>query len=592
MHPDAKIDGAFGAVAGPLLALFVGYVAAGALSARLIEVQIAAIFWPPNGVLLAALLVAPRTRWISCLLVAGAAELTWNAFHWYNPLHHALLYYSGNALEVLAAASLILTLQSGPFRLESLREFGVFLLAVVVAPVVSAIVIATTNAALGKSEFDETWRLVWLGDATGLLVATPISLVALDAWRRRASLPRPKPRELALLAAGVAAMLAVVLSAHLPTLYAALPLVLWAAVRFQLRGVAIAIALLATAAAFLTPPPGAGSDGDVAQAMMLPSALGLTAILGVLVATLSLERLRAQRDLERLNVELEARIELRTAELRTRERELEAALQLAADVDRRKDAFLAMLGHELRNPLAPIRNATEWLARATGEHPPVARVLPMMQRQVRQMTRLVDDLLDVARISQDRLHVERVPVAIGEVIEQALEAVQPMFAAREHRVSVVRERAPLYVLGDAGRLAQCIGNLLTNAAKYSDSGSRIELAVQETPEAIEVIVQDFGTGIAADLLPRVFDPFVQGPETIGRADGGLGIGLSLVRRIVELHDGAVGAASDGAGHGSTFTIRLPRAPAPAQPASSAPGSFATSGYFDSKMPRHVAGRSA
>jgi signal transduction histidine kinase len=336
--------------------------------------------------------------------------------------------------------------------------------------------------------------------------------------------------------------------------------VLWAALRFQLRGAALSVAVLTVAAIYAAPlgVDGNGDDG-LANGMMLPVTLGLAAVLGVLVGTLSLERRRALRAVEAANAELEARIEARTAELHARERELEAALQAAGENDRRKDEFLAMLGHELRNPLAPIRNVTSLLAQTASDHPTVAKIVPMMHRQVTQMTRLVDDLLDVARIAQGRLHVHVDEAAIDGVVEQALESVQPLLTARHQRVRVVREVVDARVRGDAGRLAQCVANLLTNAAKYSDARSEIELRVQGGVDAIEIVVRDSGSGIAPELLPHVFKPFVQGPRTLDRSDGGLGVGLAVVGRVVELHGGAVSAASAGAGQGSTFTIRLPRA---------------------------------
>ncbi|MFG6415983.1 ATP-binding protein [Roseateles sp. DC23W] len=230
--------------------------------------------------------------------------------------------------------------------------------------------------------------------------------------------------------------------------------------------------------------------------------------------------------------------------------------QALRESDRRKDEFLAMLGHELRNPLAPIRNAAELMLRTTPADGPARHAVEIVHRQVQQMARMVDDLLDVSRITHGRIELECRPVALSAVIAAAVEASGPAMLERGHRLQVV-SGLPLTVLGDAARLQQCVVNLLSNAAKYTDPGGDIRVELTRAGDDAVLCVQDSGAGIPADVLPVVFDLFVQSTRTLDRAQGGLGIGLSVVRRLVEMHGGRVAASSLGAGHGATFEIRLP-----------------------------------
>jgi signal transduction histidine kinase len=225
--------------------------------------------------------------------------------------------------------------------------------------------------------------------------------------------------------------------------------------------------------------------------------------------------------------------------------------------NRQKNEFLAMLAHELRNPLAPIRNASELLARTVPAEPRTHAAIDIVKRQVTHLTRLVDDLLDVSRITQGRIELRRRPLALADVISQALETVEPLFREKRHRVSMTLSFDPLPVNGDPARLVQCVANILTNAAKYTDPNGEIHIESHAEGACAVLTVRDNGAGIPQDLLPRVFDLFVQSQRTLDRAQGGLGIGLSVVRRLIEMHGGTVSASSAGLGRGSTFEIRLP-----------------------------------
>jgi signal transduction histidine kinase/ActR/RegA family two-component response regulator len=234
----------------------------------------------------------------------------------------------------------------------------------------------------------------------------------------------------------------------------------------------------------------------------------------------------------------------------------EAALHAA---DRQKDEFMAMLAHELRNPLAPIRNGIELLTRTLPANPDASGLLAMLRRQTGQMNRLVDDLLDVSRITQGRITLHEEDVDVAAIVAHAVETAEPLILGKHQVLTVDIHAAPFYVRGDRVRLVQALGNVLHNAAKYTDAGGTLRVDVNECEGGdVAISVTDNGAGIAADLMPHIFDPFVQSERTLDRAQGGLGLGLSIVKRLIEMHGGSIDARSGGAGAGSTFTIRLPR----------------------------------
>jgi signal transduction histidine kinase len=233
------------------------------------------------------------------------------------------------------------------------------------------------------------------------------------------------------------------------------------------------------------------------------------------------------------------------------------------DADRRKDEFLAMLAHELRNPLAPIRTAAEVISRRVIDDVTTQRAAEVVRRQATQLTRIVDDLLDVSRISMGHIELQRETLLLSKVLDHAMETVAPLFRAKHQVISVASGLDPLYVRGDLARLVQSFGNVMTNAAKYTDSGGSISIHVSSADDSVKVEIRDTGTGISAEFMPRLFDLFAQADRTLDRAQGGLGIGLSVVKKLVEMHGGRISARSDGLGRGSTFEFTLPRVDAPA-----------------------------
>ena len=259
------------------------------------------------------------------------------------------------------------------------------------------------------------------------------------------------------------------------------------------------------------------------------------------------------RVLQRANQELEAANRSLQTEVAERAR-IELALK---EADRHKDEFLAMLAHELRNPLAPIHNAVQLMHRQSFTDPQLTWSRDVIGRQLAHLTRLVDDLLDVSRITRGKINLTKVVIEIGTLMTRTVETVQPLIDERGHTLTVDVPGGMLAVLGDPTRLVQALGNVLSNAAKYTERGGRIALSAAQSGPEVTIRVRDTGVGIPSELMPNIFNLFTQLDRTSGPPQSGLGIGLALVQRLVEMHGGSVTAHSDGLGQGSEFVIRLP-----------------------------------
>jgi signal transduction histidine kinase/ActR/RegA family two-component response regulator len=273
-----------------------------------------------------------------------------------------------------------------------------------------------------------------------------------------------------------------------------------------------------------------------------------------------LNEVAALREVSRNNASLSGMVEqlreanqnlvVATVEAQTMRDEAESA-------NRRQNEFLAMLAHELRNPLASIGMAATLIERLAKAHPDLPKLHSIIQRQTDQMARLLDDLLDAARVSSGKIVLARQPVLLSEILESAAETSAPYINRRNQVLTLELADEPLVIDGDRVRLAQVFSNLLVNAAKFTPDEGQIRLrAVRAGNEAI-ITVEDNGTGIAADVLPHIFNLFTQGPRSLARSEGGLGVGLTVVRSLVHMHAGTVEARSDGLGHGSVFTVALP-----------------------------------
>jgi two-component system CheB/CheR fusion protein len=294
-----------------------------------------------------------------------------------------------------------------------------------------------------------------------------------------------------------------------------------------------------------------GKDNHVALGLYL--GLGLTT--GWLAEMLHRTRRKAEALAETLQIDI------------IRQQQTEEALR---DADRRKNEFLAMLAHELRNPLAAIQYAAN-LAGMPGISRNEFDWSAAIERQVKHLARLVDDLLDVSRITQGRIHLHQEPVDAVVLLRRAAEAVRPVIEERHQELTLDVPTADLPIHVDPTRMEQVFQNLLNNAAKYTERGGKIGITARRDGEQVVIAFVDTGVGMPKDLVPYVFDLFTQGDRTLDRAHGGLGIGLTLVRQITEMHHGTVSAASEGLGRGSTFTVRLPLAATNVPGHSSAPG---------------------
>ncbi|MGJ0492073.1 ATP-binding protein [Methylobacter sp.] len=280
------------------------------------------------------------------------------------------------------------------------------------------------------------------------------------------------------------------------------------------------------------------------------------------------EQKLAEEALQKSHEELEIRVQERTSELAHTNEALSSEIaerkrmeQALRETDRHKDEFLAMLAHELRNPLAPIRHALHVLKKQNHPDPTLEWGHMLIDRQVTHMARLLDDLLDVARIIQNKIRLKMERCDLTDIIAHAVEDCLPLIEERKHHLVLSLPDEPQWVEGDATRLEQVITNLLNNAAKYTEENGKITLTVMQTGIHALIRVEDTGVGIAPDLLAHVFDLFTQADRSLAHSQGGLGLGLTLVRRLVEKHGGTVTASSAGIGQGSTFTVRLPLLPA-------------------------------
>jgi len=276
------------------------------------------------------------------------------------------------------------------------------------------------------------------------------------------------------------------------------------------------------------------------------------------------------RELERANAELEGANRGLQTEIAERER-LERALR---EADRKKDEFLAILAHELRNPLAPIRNAVQMMRVKPLADPELAWCRDAIDRQIELLVRLVDDLLDISRITQGKIKLQKTRADVASIVAQGIETLRVQIDARSQELEVDLPAEACWIDGDVPRLAQVVGNLVSNASKYTDEGGRIRLSVDVEPDAsggqAVIRVKDTGIGIPPEMLPTLFQLFAQVDSTIDRAQGGLGVGLALVRNLVEMHGGTVSAHSEGRGRGSEFVVRVPLSTSQVGPAPTPP----------------------
>jgi signal transduction histidine kinase/CheY-like chemotaxis protein len=484
------------------------------------------LVWPPSGIALAAVLLFGYRVWPGIFLGALLANAT-SA----ESLVGAFFIAGGNTLEAVIAVSLLARMGFNA-RLSRLRDALAFvLLASFLSTTIAATVGSLSLVATGVepwSSLSRLWRDWWIGDAVGDLTIAPALLVL------RASGRFQKPTVGALLLALGAVLVSVIVFAQpsssmmsdYPLHYLVFPFVAWGALRFGVKGsslvvVAVAAVAIASTAEGLGPFVAYGQEEPL---LLLQLFIAVMAVTGLLLGAAVTERDEAHESLK---------------------------LQ-----DQRKDQFLATLAHELRNPLAPIVAAAHVLRAKAGDAVAARRLEQVLSRQLAHLTRLVDDLLDMSRITSGKVKLERAPVDLSDVVHAALEMSGPLTESREIELEADLASEVVVVNGDFTRLVQVVFNLLSNAVRYGKDKGHIWLRLSANEREAILTVRDDGVGMSEEVIEHAFELFAQGPGT-GRG-AGLGIGLTLVRQLVELHDGQVSAQSPGVGAGSEFEVRLPR----------------------------------
>jgi signal transduction histidine kinase len=512
------------------------------------------IIWPATGLALALLVLRGRRLWPAVLLGAFAA----------NVLNDTSVLAStgiaaGNTIEALIGATLLQRVGFQPSMRRLHDVASLFLLAACLSTIVSATVGVTSVCLTGTAswgDFSSLWSTWWIGDAIGNLVTAPFVFVWADQARNRWRLQR-LPEGMLLLCSMLLLSLAVFVdhgsAVPYPVHYLIFPAVIWAALRLGQHATAtlvfgsLAVTIVATIAGrgpFVTPNIGA-------SLLQVALFMAVVAVTGLFLGAATAERNRAER-----------RRSEDYARLRSSEERLARQAEELAAADRRKDEFLAVLGHELRNPLAPLQNGLELLALGGNDQALVTHARQVMERQLRHLVRLVDDLLDVARIRSGKIVLETERVELAAMVAAAVELARPLIDARSHDLQIILPPERLWADADRIRLPQLLANLLNNAAKYTDEGGSITLSVVQLKSDVIVSVRDTGIGMDAEALENVFELFTQAAGPAHTVQGGLGVGLSLARSIAELHGGVLTAHSEGRGKGSELVLRLPAAAAP------------------------------
>jgi signal transduction histidine kinase len=529
-----------------LAAVFGVYVVAGKLGLSLAFVHAnASPVWPPTGIALAALLTLGYRVWPAIFAGAFCVNITTAG-----SVATSLGIAGGNTLEALLGAYLVDRYANGARAFDHSQDVFKFAgFAAILSTMVSATIGVTSLALTGDAawvDFDQIWLTWWLGDASGALIFAP----ALVLWARDWRSDRPQGRLLeaaALWFTTVLIGLAVFgegLSRFglmtLPLTFLCTPPLVWAAVRFRQLEAAMLVAVLSGIAIWETLHgfgPFASATANEAL-LLLQVFMGTVSVMVISAGALVEERRRVEREREELLMRAQA------------------ARSDAEAANRAKDEFLGMLGHELRNPLAAIISAVSVLDRIGRQDDVAARARGAIRHQITHLGRLVDDLLDIAHVTSGDIVLSCEPLNLATSVQRSVSDLASTGRLERHVIDVRAE--PVWANADPTRLNQIVANLLTNAIKYTSPGGTIRVRVGGEEDQAVVGVTDTGIGIPPNLLPHMFDLPVQGERRLDRAQAGLGVGLILVRRLVDLHGGRVEVFSEGPGHGSEFVVRLPR----------------------------------
>src|ERR1700730_9737842 len=516
--------------------LFLGYVCAAKIGLLFASIQPnATAIWPPTGIAIGAGVLLGTDAWLVIFAGAFLVNLTTAG-----SIATSLAIAVGNMLEGVLGAYVVERWADG--RSAFMRAPNVFrfaALAGLLSPAVSA-TIGVTSLALGGyaawSRYGPVWLTWWLGDVAGALLVAPLILAwsaeNRDIWRRKQWLEAPSLFAAVLGSAVLVFGGTYAPTSHYPLAFLCIPALVWAAFRFGPRETAASMLMLSAIATWGTlrgfgPFAIVGGNNGL---LVLQAFMATTAVTALVMAALVRER----RSL--LGAEQKARV-------------------AAERTNRVKDEFLAMLGHELRNPLSAITMALEVVDHAATLEGKAAHAQAIIGRQLGQLARLVDELLDMTRVTTGKIVLNRGPVDLADVAARVLDTLSGTHRTRLHSVDL--QAQAVWVDGDATRLEQIVTNLVANALKYTLPGGTIRLIVGDEQGQATIRVSDTGIGMAPDLMPQVFDLFLPEDRGLDRAQGGLGIGLTLVRYLIELHGGSVEARSDGPNRGSEFIVRLP-----------------------------------
>ncbi|MEK7063083.1 MAG: MASE1 domain-containing protein, partial [Patescibacteria group bacterium] len=534
------------------MALFLGYTAAGYLGLQFGAVNtFAAPIWLPTGIALAALLLGGYRLWPAIALGALAVNILSGA-----PLLVAIGIAVGNTLEALLGSYLISRLTSVDEIFRRPYELILFFISITLASYVSATIGVTVLwlAGLAPGNTVEMWVAWAFGDALGAITITPLFLTWLWGYAYPAGSLRGHLGEAVFLFLLIIAINALSFfnfnPAFIPDstslLFLSLIPLTWAAVRFGPRGTTLAIFVhLAIAVAATALGSGQFVATEYARgALFLQMYVATIAITFLIFAAIV-------KDLEHTGDKLTDYV-----------RKLEYALHKIRSEDRAKTEFLAVLAHELRNPLAPVLSALELIKIKGLGSREAAHSIAVMDKQVRNATGLLDDLLDISRISERKISLVKEVIDVRTTLAHSMESVAPTMEAHQHTLTASTPDHPLMVDADPLRLEQILVNLLNNAAKYTNPGGTISVTATGTRERIAIRVRDNGIGIQQHMLTQIFEPFLQVSRDGAKRTSGLGIGLSLTKKLVELHGGTITATSAGIGKGSEFVVQLPAVTAP------------------------------
>jgi signal transduction histidine kinase len=522
-----------------MAALAAAYVVAGKLGLEFASVNPSSTpLWAPTGIALGAMLLFGYRVWPAIFVGAFVVNITTSG-----SAAVALGIAAGNTMEAIAGAYLVERFGGGRKVFERAQDIFKFaIMAGLISTTVSATV-GVTSLALGGyarwADYGAIWVTWWLGDASGDLLIAPLMVLWGERPRIRfewGRMPEIVPLALTTVGIGLAVFGGMLPPGmrNYPLECLCLPILVWPAFRFGARATASVAALLAVIAAWGT----LRGFGPFALAtpneslLLLQTFMATIAMMSVPVATLVWERKRAESDA----------VEART---------------VAESANRAKDEFLGILGHELRNPLGAIAAAVYVLEHSGADELRETRARGIITRQIARLIRMVDELLDVTRLSTGRIAMRREAVNLAESVAEAVAAAEIQHDGPE--LSTTTE--PLWIQGDPDRIAQIIGNLLSNALRFTPAGGTVRVTLSREGQWAVMKVEDTGAGIAPARLPHVFDLFAGGEKAA--SSGGLGIGLPLVDRLVKLHGGRVEASSEGSGRGSTFTVHLPLIEEPA-----------------------------